>query len=791
MFVYLGLGLIACAALVFEVALTRLLSVITWYHLAFLAISTAMLGMTAGAVNVYLHPSRFQQHSVLPEAGRASAWYAISAVFGLVVLCLVPVVMPDTTMGVMSLLVVAAMSALPFYFAGIVVTVMLTKTTLPVGRLYAADLAGAAGGCLLALACLEILDAPSAIVVSAGVGLSAGGCFSAAMRRRWTSRLLLAGAAGVVALGFLNSTSVNGISLTTVKGQAQSRRAFEFERWNSYSRVAYQPVLVGPPQYWGASPKAPGSFVSQYHMNIDGEAGTTARGFSTLADIDHLRYDVTSFAHYLRPKGPAFVIGVGGGRDVQSAILFGHEPVVGVDVNSIFIDLLHGRFRSFSGLAGRPGVTLVADEARSYLARHPERYSVIQMSLIDTWASTGAGAFSLSENGLYTVEAWRLFLSRLDDDGVFTVSRWFSPANIGEAGRMLSLAVAALYEAGISEPDRHVAVIASKRVATLLASRRPLSGEEIARLTKQAEELDFRVIVMPGTAADHPMLRSIMAAKSLDDLHDRIAGSTLRYDPPTDDSPYFFNMLRLSNLRIGLRTSTGVLSGNMVATLNLLVLLLALAALCAVTIVLPLLFRAASDPGSSRVLWSAAFYFSLIGSGFMFLEIGLVQRLSVFLGHPIYGLGVLLFAIIASAGLGSLMSEKVLPIRNSRLVWLPVAMAALILIGNLAARQMMEMMAGTSTAVKIVASVMAVFPLGMSLGVFFPTGMRLVREARGSETPWYWALNGVFGVLSSALAVFVSIQFSITVNFLLAAACYAALPLFLRSLVAAGAARQA
>jgi len=787
MIVYLGLALIACATLVFEVALTRLLSVTTWYHLAFLAISTAMLGMTAGAVSVYLRPERFTPGRVMPQAGRASAYYACAVPAALAVLCLVPVLSPESTMGVLSLLVTAAVSAMPFYCAGIVVTVMLTKTPMPVGRLYAADLAGAAAGCLLALACLEVVDAPSAILVSAGIGLAAATCFWSSAGLGARSTLAGVGAVGLIGLGLLNSTTSNGIGPATVKGELQSRQAFEYERWNSYSRVALFPRQESAPQYWGASPKAPSAPILQYHMNIDGEAGTTARQFSSMADIDHLRYDVTSIVHYLRPAGRSCVIGVGGGRDVQGAILFGHEQVTGVEVNRTFIDLLNGRFREFSGLAGRPGVTLVIDEARSYLARHPETYSVIQMSLIDTWASTGAGAFSLSENGLYTIEAWRLFLSRLSGDGVFTVSRWFSPANVGETGRMLSLAVAALFDSGAADPSRHIMMVSATRVATLLVSREPFSAADIARLQQVAADLEFHSVIMPGVPAEHPILRTILGARSIDDLHARIADATLRYEPPTDDSPYFFNMLRLSHLRRGLQVSTGVLRGNMVATYNLVVLLLSLALLCAAMVVLPLWSHTARAPGTSRVLWPAAAYFSLIGCGFMFLEIGMVQRLSVFLGHPIYGLGVLLFAIIASAGLGSLLSESWLPARPAWLAWLPVVMAGMILAGNVGIQWVMVQMAGASTPLKIVASVVAVFPLGMLLGVFFPAGMRLVREARGAETPWYWALNGVFGVLCSALAVFVSIQSSISVNFILAALCYAGLVPFIRKLSAAGA----
>src|SRR4029077_14167619 len=150
------------------------------------------------------------------------------------------------------------------------------------------------------------------------------------------------------------------------------------------------------------------------YMDIDGEAGTSIRRSSVPADLSHLAWDVTNVAYHLRASGGACIIGVGGGRDVQSALMFGHELVVGVEVNPIFIDLLRNKFGEFAGVAGDARARLVVDEVRSYLARSTERFAVVQMSLIDTWAATGAGAFSLSENALYTVEAWTTILERLD-----------------------------------------------------------------------------------------------------------------------------------------------------------------------------------------------------------------------------------------------------------------------------------------------------------------------------------------------------------------------------------------
>jgi spermidine synthase len=487
---------------------------------------------------------------------------------------------------------------------------------------------------------------------------------------------------------------------------------------------------------------------------------------------------VTNIGYYLRPYGDACVIGVGGGRDIQSAILFGHEKITGIDVNPIFIDLVKNRFGEFAGIAGRKGVTLVADEARSYLTRTKETFSTIQMSLIDTWASTGAGAFSLSENALYTMEAWQVFLGRLSDDGIFTVSRWHNPDNLGETGRVISLAMAALFASGVDDPSRHIALITADKISTLIMSKRPLGAADLDTLEKTARALRFTTAVMPGRIPENPILRDIISARSPGALQTAIAGLPLNFAPSTDEKPYFFNMIRLDRLSGVLSAGPGVTKGNVVATLVLLGLILCLAILTIATVVVPLVVAprlGRGMGGRSKIIWPGAAYFSLIGAGFMCVEIALIQRLSVFLGHPVYALGILLFTIIASTGIGSLISER-LPFRSR---WIAFVLPAVSALAIIAVRiGLSSLVAGMITApvlTKILLSIAVIFPLGLILGFFFPTGMKMLKLSAAGETPWYWALNGIFGVLCSAIAVFISIYGGISINFYIGAVCYAAL----------------
>jgi len=328
-----------------------------------------------------------------------------------------------------------------------------------------------------------------------------------------------------------------------------------YEGWNSYSQVlALEPKGPGEPFYWGIE-KIPTDFkVTTIGMSIDSAAGTTMTQWGgDPKDLGWIPYDVTSLPYHLRKGGDAAVIGVGGGRDLLTALWGNSKSVLGVELNSIFVALLEGPYRKFSGIADRPNVHLVADEARSYLTRTPQRFDVLQMSLIDTWASTGAGAFTLSENGLYTIEAWKVFRGVLKPDGIFSVSRWFSPSKVSETSRLLALGTAALLGHGITDPAAHLALVSLGNVATLMVSLEPLTPSDLAAIDAAASGYGFHKIAVPGMPPELPLFREILASGSIEALGDLLRTEPFDYSPPTDRRPYFFNMLKPSTLLSGER----------------------------------------------------------------------------------------------------------------------------------------------------------------------------------------------------------------------------------------------
>jgi hypothetical protein len=568
-----------------------------------------------------------------------------------------------------------------------------------------------------------------------------------------------------------------GLTPVLVKGKLEIMRPAAQE-WNSFSRIRAEPLETDAvAAMWGPSAIAPPTKIAQMYLNIDGDAGTTIYQFNgDLKDLEFLRYDITNLAYRIRNQGRSAVIGVGGGRDLLSAHLFGFKNVTGVELNPIFVDWLTRRFRSFNHLVDIPGTHLYVDEGRSWFARTDEHFDLIEMSLIDTWAATAAGAYSLSENGLYTAEGWKHFLDALTPNGVFTVSRWYNPSNVGEIGRVVSLAMTSLRARGIDDPRAHIYVAATPRLATVIVALAPFSAEDLSTLHATTSELGFPELVSPDRDPGPGVLGELLRARDDTEVEQLTQRYHLDLKAPTDDRPFFFNQLVLTDLAsiaLGRSRTAGVMPGNFTAATTVALIVVLSLALVLATTIIPSLPSVRETSATLATL--GTLYFGLIGLGFMFIEIGIIQRASIFLGHPVYGLAIGLFSIILSTGVGSLLSERVPLDTPGRLL----AWAALLTLFVLFLTFWFPMLVRTSDsanlAIRALVCLMAIVPAGAMMGFGFPTGMRLVNAIDRRPTPWFWAVNGACGVLAASVAVGTSIAFSINVSLWIGAACYALL----------------
>jgi hypothetical protein len=787
-----GVFLIAFSTLQFQILQTRILSVMVWYSMAFFAISIAMLGMTAGAVWVYLGRERLQVTPLSVTLTDFAFYAALAMPASMIVqFCLITAPTLSLTM-VVSWALLSALMAVPYVFAGVVLTLALTRSPFPTGQVYGVDLLGAALGCISVLGLLNLLDGPTAVMVTGAIAAVASMTFAASavgeerqfLNCRSWKRKPATLVAALLALAVFGALSPIGFTPILSKNDVDFRGKFHmFEKWNTFSRIrASRPHLM-PPELWAPSPKLPaGLRVPKVVINID-DLYNSSNMFhydGTKESIDFLKYDLVNLGYHLPGIHKSAVIGVGGGQDMMSAHLFGVADITGVDVNPIIVHLHTDDpfYKNFSNLTAIPNLKLHVEDARSWFAGTHEKFDLIQMSIAISWTSTSAGAFSMSENGLYTLEGWRVFLKSLNSNGIFTLSHWYSPSEVNESGRMIGLATAALLDAGVKDARPHLFVADDGKLATLVLCKTPFTAEQLQALHEAVQQGGFFVMLAPDRPADSPLLRQIVASPDLASLN-RVLGSTyLDLTVPTDRRPFYFNQLRifdLPSMAAALREMSrsgfsGIWCGNLVASLVLLMILfLAIIAVIA-TILVPL--RHAARDCSRPLAVAGSVYFSLIGMGFMLAEIALLQVFSVYLGHPNYSLGVCLFSLILASGLGSLASDRLhLNTRTKLLLWGGIVVAYLVMM-----EQILPSIFNATTdrerLVRIGISLGAILPLGFLLGFAFPTGMRLVSAIDNQPTPWFWGINGATGVLASVLGIIFSISFGIHVTMLIAAGCY-------------------
>ena len=774
---FLGLLLLCASTLMYEIILTRLLSVTSWYYLAFVAVSIAMFGMTAGALAVHLRPQLFRDGLIPHRLSQAALATAISMPMALLTMLAIPVDLSFALQTVYSFVLFSAVIAVPFFFSGIGVCISLTRTPFPMGRIYFTDLTGASLGCVASVGLLRLMDAPSSIfAVSALLFVSAAAYATHANESRHRKISVIC-AVAMLAVAGLNASTLHGIQPIWSKGALDRRTNIAAEVWNPISRVRVNKPVVGKPLMWGPSPRMPHFEAEIMYVNIDNDAGTDMTRFNgDLRSLEFLRYDVTSVAAQLRPDGTAAVIGVGGGRDVLNCALNGFRQIVGIEVNSAITDVTSRRYEWFSGFSKIPGFELHSDEGRSYLTRSSRHFDLIQASLVDTWAATSAGAMTLSENALYTVDGWRVFYEHLKPAGIITFSRWFTGINANETYRLFSVAHAMLLSEGVKDPESQLALIQCGEIATLLATNRPFSSDDIRKIKAISNEMSFMPLVMPGERPSVPELKRISAARSVSEMAALEDENGIDYSPTFDSSPYFFNAVHLTKLphflHIGVRAA-GSRTPNMRAILFLFTFMLAAVVLVVLTIILPAQLWTTREERGSAVRARGVAYFIAIGLGFMFVEMGMMQQLSIFLGHPIYSLVVVLAGLILSTGIGSLTSDK-WRLRTSWQGRAPaMAVCFMVLVYSFAVVPMIHYFIAGLLWERVMVCLVLIAPCGFLLGFCFPVGMRsMTALSQQRNLPWMWALNGAAGTLGTFCAMVLSMDTSIKTCVLAGAACY-------------------
>ena len=757
-----GIACLSAAILIVELALTRIFSVTMFYHFAFLAVSIAMFGLSASSVFVYVTPRLHPPDRVLGLLRRYAALFALVTIAAAVVLLRIRIGVTYSAANLFRLIGVYIIAAAPFMAGGAGMALAVSRLHRDIARVYAADLLGAASGCLLLIPALNMLGGPGALLLASGLAALASWLFAtsdpAARPRAW------AAVVAVAAVGLAAQWRYPWLDIREAKGREAERPIYS--KWNSFSRIA---VYDHEHEDWGLSDTYKGQRPASLFMDIDASASTPiVEGGPLDGPLSYLKYEITGLAYSLRPDGHALIIGPGGGRDIWTALVGGARRVDGVEVNPIIVDdVMNRRFRAFAGdVYHAPGVSVVVDDGRSYVSRSRERYDVIQASLVDTWAATSAGAFAMTENNLYTVEAFEAYLHHLAPEGVLTITRWYT-----DGLRLVSLLHAAGARVGWSGISDRVFIARNGKVATFIAKSTPLTDAEVTRLVDACDRLKFAVVYAPVTPSHAvPPERNDYTRLITTDNPDRF----YRFypwdiSPTTDDRPFFFQTARLGDT-LDVKLDRSLLFGGGFETLRTVVLLSLV--LVVLFILLPL---AGLSPEPIREFGSAigpVAYFACLGTGFMLIEIGLTQQFVLFLGHPVYSLTVILFTLLLGGGLGSALSRRVGETPRAAIAVVVPAIIAASLVYAAALPSLFTAWIGLSRPLRVALSVTLLLPLGVLLGMPLPAGVRVLRNSRPGLLAWAWGVNGATSILGASAAILIAMNWGFTRVAIVGAAVY-------------------
>ncbi len=746
---FLGLFIVACAVLTTEIVLTRIFSVMMWYHFAFLAISVSLFGLGLGGIVVHLLGTRVEgkEDSLLAYAG--AGFGVANGVLVVTLLSLRLGAFDLSVAGMSKLGFVYLLAALPFLAAGMFISLMLQIGHNRAGKVYFFDLVGAGLGCLLTIPLLKLVGGPAAVLVAGAIAAVGGILAAESWRRPVRFGVGLTVAAVLLAItGVHLATGSNLLEPKYTKGNKEPERLAV--AWNSFSRV----IAFDRPE------------IGDVMLEIDGIAHTPITPF----DGDAAKTQVPSanlqrLPFIVRPGASVLIFGSGGGEHILTAMDAGATKITGIEYNPIIVDMVERRFADVAGgLFDYPGVRVIVDEGRSFIRRADEKYDVIQFTLIDTWAATAAGAFTLTENNVFTLQSMHEYLDHLNAGGLISIKRWFEAEEI--VLRLTALAKAALVQRGVTQPEKHFFIARNDEFSNLLIKNEPFSLDEMGDLVEQCAKMNLRIVYSPYHEGENPefqdmALRGDMAAWYAEQPQD--------LTPPTDNRPFLFYTLRLKDLPRVFKQAYSAKIHN-VGPLLLFALLGLVFVFVVSLIVLPA-WLARDRESNPSLNWAA--YFAALGLAYLMVEVAMMSKFILYLGHPTYALAVVLFTFLISSGLGAWLSERIYPdVAISRLRAVIGALALYAAVFLVVSPALFHATLAMPLPLRIAIAVVSILPLGLLMGIPFPLGIRLIGYDYGSAVPWMFAVNSAAGVLGSVAAMLIAVHFGFSTTITAGLALY-------------------
>jgi spermidine synthase len=679
---------------------------------------------------------------------------------------------PDFVVAFFHWLPWALLYALPFALCGLILGLLLSAPFLPTRRIYFFDLIGSASGAFLVVPSISRLGVEASALLACAVLLLAG--MSLARPRKGLTRLAGAAAAALILASWFNSSRIFDMAYPEQSTLGTARKpgsgvVLEHTVWDPVARIEVCriqppdpdtmtfPCLIGRNKAFHQRFKrvlTQNNYAFTYAVEYDGNV-------DSLKGIEETIYSAAYVATSVEAPR-VLIVGVGGGFDILDAIYFKASDITAVEINAATVGILTRTYRDyFAHWVRDPRVHLINAEGRHFLASHPASYDIIQLSGVDSYSGTPGAAHVFSENYLYTSEAFDLYLSRLSRDGILNMMRleYIPPREMLKA---LVTAVGALRRAGVAEPANNIMMVTSwtgNPFTALLVKKTPFTSDEQQRLQDWAgRSPDFRVSA--GPKRNQLRENEYQAFLLMGDPR-REAAALRNYafdvSPTDDDRPFFF---RYSFWWHIFPSSSLVWEDIPVMEYSVLLLLGVISLATLVCVYLPLRYLRRRSVAISGE-WGYAIFFAGTGVGFLAIEVALLQKFGLFLGHPNYALSVVLASLLFASGVGSLFSLRITRgLGNLRYV--AYLLAGIVLVEHLTLFPRLKDLITLPFPARVALVFALVAPIGVCLGVFVPSALEQLKRQAPEFVPWAWGINGIFSVLAPVVSVAFSMTWGIS-----------------------------
>lgn len=780
---YLVVFSVSLATLATQLFLTQLLDLKTWNHVVYILISVSILGIGVG-VNLSLLVRRLERLE-----GSVLSYGPLLLAFAIVLFPFLLIHMPLTVVFVdiirnprhiFDLLVNYLLIMPPFIISGFIITFVFIRYPQHIGRLYFFDLVGAGTGCLLYFFLINSGMMYRSLIIIA-LFLVVAVIFSSSSHSTARKFALSLG------LGLLLTVFVHeplGYRIDPKKGWEYIPGNFKEGVDVRHLDTSWHPLgrsdlyeFIHPDvasklyaDYFGTfqvnvEPRPPFSYFTNNFL-----AGTPVYHYSLVGDGKPYSVKLFSvpmeFPYLLLKRPKVMIIGVGGGRDAFFALTHQARGIVGAEVNERTWKTMQpgGLLHKYTGdIFSHSKVRVMNIEGR-YLARlnRGQNFDLVVLNGVDTFSGLQGGFYAYAESYLYTTEAIHDYLDLVHDQGFVNLNRWFEPKP-RETLRLFVMILTVLEDRKVPSPSEHVLIGANAGWGMTLIKKTPFTREEQERVLAYFAKMGVQPVYFPLLLNQRDVnnefygyARVLGTGKAKKFVEKYFADIS----PVSDNSPFFYKYYRFSDIFSPRVIVDHPVSGPVVFYSQLFMLLQSVGVMLVLVVVPLYLYRrdGLAFSSSPATIFSVLGYFTCLGLGFMFIEVTLIQKLSLLLESPKYSLPIVICSLLVGAGLGSYMTENDWVKRTPRRALVGTSVFVCLYLVLLAGTygQIVDLLLATAFFARVLVMVACLLPLGFSLGIFFPLGLKQLSRAHADAVAWGWAINICFSVIGTVLAVMVA-----------------------------------